>query len=831
MSHFSCDSLSEFPPRMRIGLNQRYEIVRPCGRGGMGIVYQAVEHGLDRPRDVALKQLSKHLSQNPRFVDSVKREAGIARELRHPNIVGVYDYFQWQDEHLVVMEWIDGPTLDQNLYDRPDKKFALERTLEILQPVAAALDYAHRQTPQVVHRDLKPLNIMLNAKGEIKITDFGLSREVKESVTKITGRETSGSLEYMPYEQSMGEPPHPSQDIYALGICAYEFLHGEPPFCRGDIVLQHKEKEPPAIEGVPRPVMEVIRRALAKDSEERYSSAGEFYQALKVAYEKSLLPICPVCNQQTDVPRFTCTECGREDICNTHLAETNTCGECSERIRLDKQKADEERRKGLEEKERRDAEERLKAEKEKRKELEEKARREAEEKRKKELQEIERKKAEELAKEKAVEAERPVPEKSHVLPPKSDPPPTEKTGSPAPSAPKRSRNFLWLIAVAAIIIALINFQPWQRDQEMEPQQTNKVEQKIEHIEPVPRTSLKEKQILTLLSKADKCLAEDKLTLPADENAYEYYQEILKLDSENQRAKSGMQRIADRYNNLGDTQKSESDWLSAIYYYKKVIEIGGSDSGISQKIAQCREEMNKPKTPTPGSLIGGPLPGMKFAHIPGGSFMMGSNHGERDERPVHEVTLKPFFMMTTEVTQAMWVEIMGNNPSHYKGEDRPVERVSWNDCQEFIRKINQKYPGKNYRLPSESEWEYACRAGTTTKYCNGNNESDLERVGWYGGNSGGKTHPVGQKSPNNWDLYDMHGNVWEYCEDWCEDWNRNNYIGAPTDGNARLSPSATHRVRRGGHYFSISLICTSANRDRNFPDNHWGFNGFRLVHSP
>ena len=190
-------------------------------------------------------------------------------------------------------------------------------------------------------------------------------------------------------------------------------------------------------------------------------------------------------------------------------------------------------------------------------------------------------------------------------------------------------------------------------------------------------------------------------------------------------------------------------------------------------------------------ITGPLEGMEFVLIPGGSFMMGSPSSEEgrraDEEPKHRVNIQPFYMMTTEVTQAMWKEVMEDNPSRFKSDSLPVEMVSWNDCQNFIKKLNQLDPGKNYRLPSEAEWEYACRAGTTTKYYSGNNESDLARVGWYGyneGNSNNRTHPVGQKEANSWGLYDMHGNVYE----WCEDRYHDSYKGAPTNGSAWLSPS-------------------------------------------
>jgi formylglycine-generating enzyme required for sulfatase activity len=169
--------------------------------------------------------------------------------------------------------------------------------------------------------------------------------------------------------------------------------------------------------------------------------------------------------------------------------------------------------------------------------------------------------------------------------------------------------------------------------------------------------------------------------------------------------------------------------------------------------------------------------------------------------------------------------MGNNPSHFKGDDLPVEQVSWNEVQDFIRKLNEKEGTDKYRLPSEAEWEYACRAGTTTRYSFGDSESKLGDYAWYRENSGGKmTHPVGKKKPNPWGLYDMDGNVWEWTQDtWYRD-----YDGAPTDGSAWESAYFPLRVRRGGSWDSIAGSCRSASRGNNVPSRRNCFIGFRLL---
>jgi formylglycine-generating enzyme required for sulfatase activity len=213
-------------------------------------------------------------------------------------------------------------------------------------------------------------------------------------------------------------------------------------------------------------------------------------------------------------------------------------------------------------------------------------------------------------------------------------------------------------------------------------------------------------------------------------------------------------------------------------------------------------------------------GMKFILIPAGEFYMGSE--EDEEEPVHKVKINnPFYLGTYPVTQREWKAVMGDNPSKFKGDDLPVEQVSWNDIQEFIKKLNEKEDTDKYRLPSEAEWEYACRAGTTTKYSFGDSESELGDYAWYLDNAGDKTHPVGRKKPNSWGLYDVHGNVWEWVQD---SWH-SNYNGAPNDGSAWESGGG---VFRGGSCSDYARRCRSAVRLRFDPRFRGSVLGFRLL---
>lgn len=230
-------------------------------------------------------------------------------------------------------------------------------------------------------------------------------------------------------------------------------------------------------------------------------------------------------------------------------------------------------------------------------------------------------------------------------------------------------------------------------------------------------------------------------------------------------------------------------------------------------------------------------GMEFVYIPGGSFVMGSPEDEwrRNENEYqHKVTLtQGFSMQTTEVTQGQWKKVMGDNPSHFLncGDSCPVENVNWYQVQDFIKKLNEMENTKSYRLPTEAEWEYACRAGGKSAFGSAEIESEckecgysnqLDQVGWYFRNSDQGTHPVGQKKPNAWGLYDMHGNVWEWCQDWHGKYPFHS-VTDPTGPETGLS-----KIRRGGSWSHYPMFCRSAYRSWVDPDNRFPEVGFRLV---
>lgn len=238
----------------------------------------------------------------------------------------------------------------------------------------------------------------------------------------------------------------------------------------------------------------------------------------------------------------------------------------------------------------------------------------------------------------------------------------------------------------------------------------------------------------------------------------------------------------------------------------------------------------------GSSVKDPS-GIEFILVPAGEFCMGSHSREKRrklwESPVHKVTIeKPFYLGKYPVTQEQWQEIMGTNPSYFKGEKRPVESVSWDEVQVFLHKLNSlenfEENSSIYRLPTEAEWEYAARAGTKSSYFFGDAESKLAEYAWFLENSELETHAVDLKKPNPWGLYDIYGNVGE----WVQDKFHINYKGAPSDGKAWENPfssmSVPVRVRKGGGWNGNAGSCRSAERLFAAQDKKLNSLGFRIV---
>ena len=243
----------------------------------------------------------------------------------------------------------------------------------------------------------------------------------------------------------------------------------------------------------------------------------------------------------------------------------------------------------------------------------------------------------------------------------------------------------------------------------------------------------------------------------------------------------------------------------------------SSSATSQRVNPAPISVTGAKTFT--------VNGVNFTMVPVevGTFQMGSTTGYSDEKPVHTVTLSSYYIGQTEVTQALWKAVMGSNPSNFKGDNLPVENISWNDCQKFITKLNQ-LTGKTFRLPTEAEWEFAARGGNRSQGYQYSGSNTLGDVAWYYDNSSGKTHPVAQKQANELGIYDMSGNVLEWCQDWYGSYS------SSAQSNPTGPTSESYRVRRGGSWRYYAGGCRPAYRNDDI--RHPGISGddlgLRLV---
>ena len=262
-----------------------------------------------------------------------------------------------------------------------------------------------------------------------------------------------------------------------------------------------------------------------------------------------------------------------------------------------------------------------------------------------------------------------------------------------------------------------------------------------------------------------------------------------------------------------------------YYYRMRLntENGKVESETKTFVTNNPNDPNNPNTFTVNGVS------FEMVYVEGGTFDMGATSeqggdAESDEYPVHSVTLSGYYIGKCEVTQELWEAVMGSNPSNFKGAQNPVESVSWNDCQNFIKKLNS-LTGRTFRLPTEAEWEYAARGGKKSLHYKYSGSGNIDDVAWYYDNSGDKTHAVGTKSPNELGICDMSGNV----EEWCSDWYGSYSAGAQT--NPQGPSSGSNRVLRCGSWTEYAGCCSVSNRNYDYPDYSDSYIGLRLVLVP
>ena len=878
----------------------RYRIVRQLGAGGMGSVWLAEDTQLDN-KQFAIKMLPAILVANKRAYRQLKDEALVAMRLVHPNIVQIRAFEENNGNPFLVMDYVDGQTLDDYLAEKGT--LTEEEVIRVLRPIAAALDYAHGEG--VVHRDVKPANVMIRKDGHPFILDFGIAREIQETMTRVTGKLSSGTLLYMSPEQLRGRQPRPAQDVYSFAAMAYECLKGEPPFSHGQIEFQIMNKEPGPLPGGPRSVAAAIMAGLAKKPEDRPSTCAGVLEGQRVTPQgggtqvggggespQSGIPRQPTGHAAPDASH--CCAWKRSLIFAVLGLVAVACGVWCYR---QEQK-------------------------------EEQARIAVEAARQKASIEEANRKAEEAVRQKAAATEVRINarvQQSAV---------GNISGEDGFRAKKDDLDKVFARADALFdekvkrwIEAAQEFSNYVVKAEalikLDGDRLKAVDarRKAEKVKNDAKQAYAEKYASTSWDKAVERLeaadaefvqmqfasaanmfvaAVKQFELCVDESKAEREKAAARAKAEQEareREKAEARAKAER--EAREREKAEAEREAREREKAEARAKAEREARERERRARWRKEGEEFTINDPYSLH------MTMKWCPAGRFTMGSaitEEGRYDNERQHEVTLtKGFWMGQTEVTQGQWKKIMGGetivdlvrkglrddtrydfsggkktlrdvwglsrdgDPMNRCGDlndDVPVYNVSWNEAVELCRRLTQREraegripDGYEYRLPTEAEWEYACRAGTTESLPNGRNirilgkknAPALDDIAWNGGNSsrgfdgrgvdtsgwpekqysGGWAfaREVKGKQPNNWGLYDMIGNVWEWCGDWYEDYP----YGSATDPTG--AATGMFRVSRGGGWDSDVRLCRAARRGGFSPGIRNNNLGFRVALAP
>ena len=963
----------------------RYRVVRSLGQGGMGSVWLAEDTKLDNFK-VAIKMLPSVLVNNRRAYAQVKAEALVSLKLSHPNIATVRAFEEENGNPFLVMDYIEGQTLDDILAERG--KLTEDETVKLLKPVAEALDYAHQQG--VVHRDVKSGNVIIRKDGVPFVLDFGIAREIHETMTRVTGKLSSGTLMYMSPEQLNGASPKPAQDVYSFAAMAYECLKGEPPFSRGQIEYQIVNNKPEPLDPQFANCGPGVMAGLEKLPENRPAScaavlalrhgnfggrssrlsaatrtkgngqpvvqgggkkmwigvglaalalagAGLFRYASVKKAEQSRLSAAQVAFERARTSLKDCEEklgaISREDGFGSRIDEIEekipsritlrdapsflTAAECCDRLERDcrrlltasevrvraktardtaqaaKQKAQgqyasQDAREAWQEAENAYGQGRREFvgfdfEKAQQffvqsKQLYEKAAAEAiavrEERQKAERAQQEQKAKEDelLKRNERKEADQETSDRVVQRGVVGQPGTSRDVFDGISIQGQMKQTYLpftfrhavkipsgWRLEFrcselkddyvrngrmfTACIGEEIGDTGWVVES-----YTPKTEKRtikggngliatVDVSEVRIKRKLDGKSVVLSISRSNSARA------PVDLVA------TIVLCAEDGERRELLAYVGasfvhnQNHFNVVDVSSSGVEIKDVTSGVKRLIRPGSAtgpsvDAGKAEVERKEHEQSGRQHELKAGDTKTIALPGgatMEMVWCPPGSFMMGSpeaEDGRGGNETRHRVTLtQGFWIGKYEVTQQQWESVMGENPSSFKGADRPVEWVSWDDCQMFVRKVNDD--GEvTLSLPTEAQWEYACRAGTATPFSFGQalngDKANCDGSYPYGTTVRGRhrkeTVSVGSYAPNAWGIYDMHGNVLEWCADRYGQY----------DGDVKNPMGATSglcRVARGGGWDSYALCCRSASRSRYVPGLRDFYLGFRLVCSP
>ena len=778
----------------------RFSLVRLLGRGGMGVVWLAQDDKLER--EVALKFLPEAVALDPRSVDDLKQETRRSLELTHPHIVRIYDFFEDDNAAAISMEYVEGGSLARLAVEQPLRCFEPPQLIQWLRQLIDALEYAHTRA-RIVHRDLKPANLMVTQDGELKITDFGISATVTDSMTRVSRLMSSGATPaYSSPQQVMGERPAAADDIYSLGATIFDLVTGKPPFHSGNLLVQVQSKTPDTMrkrreeigvkrEPIPKNWERVVAACLSKEPSERPASARAVLNGLETG-EVVLASDSVAKDESKPAPA---------------PVPVIVVDDKSKAVGGD---ADKDRRHGP-------AFQRVSS--------------------------AVRGHGRWLVpavlglavvvllllwlfsgrEQPDVVVSQPVP-----LQPGSEPGTVSSVSRQQPVQMPPLGTPVQTQTPNGTAQGPTSSEVHQQPQTSRPAANGKP---ADSAPVVPRGASPE-QVRTQnggRTQESVVRAPPPVVVPPPmppTGSIEITSEPLGAIVISGGRELGQTPLAIRSHPTGTVELA----LRLAGYEETTVSARVKENETTRLTTRLR-----PVRSVPGGdhAVSVPEIGINLLWLQPGEFVLGSPESESgpesDEQPQTRVRFtKGFWIGETEVTQAQWRSLMGSNPSSNKGAgDRaPVERVSWEDAARFCQRLNEREraagripAGYVYRLPTEAEWEYACRAGSAGPYA-----GDLAQIA-VSGRRYTNTRAVASLQPNAWGLHDMHGNVAEWTN------SRNGrYPGGTVDD--LVPPSdGTVRIFRGGSFDSSPRSTRSAYRGWVSGDTASNNRGFRVVLAP
>jgi formylglycine-generating enzyme required for sulfatase activity len=851
----------------------RYEVQETLGKGGMGEVLLATDTRLNRK--VAIKRMLGDGAKSQTAVKRFLTEAQSIAALNHFNIVQIHDYGRDKDGPFLIMEYVGGGSL---LDKCREGALPLEEAVELTCQLCDGLGKAH--DAGIIHRDIKPANILLTTDGLPKLTDFGLARQDTGDTGQTMAGAVLGTLDFMPPEQRRDATQTDARsDLWALAATLYQMMTGKSPKViklndvpqsLQDVLGKALEDEKDDRYQTAREFKDALRASLQAGGAGAVLGDGECPQcrtrndsSRKFCSEcaAALRVSCLKCETEIPVWDKVCGDCGGKQ---TELAASKL-----EEFARQREQAEEQRREyrfkdaisiarslaSVEDERIAEhvpwAEEFVTAT-------------EAAWERERESAAAHFKEArthrDAFDYASAIHAVESVPEamrtsevSGYLQQLERDHAESEELIKTISDRVKR-RDLKELLGQVERAVELrgdrtdlqkLAGQLREREEKRREQRDAACNEAtrlfgigdakgaLTMIQSVPSEDLRSSDE-PLRRQLEKIVsAEDELTALVKESKADGVLDPDEVVSMWQATVSYLKLNPGHAKIAGMQQQLEARIQKAPSKYAAFTELAGfwptqPSSVLSQLPANVLNQLpanvlsQLPSNVLSPVIVNMPVKsnsiGMKFAVIPAGEFTMGGGQA-------HQVTLtKAFELGVYEVTQEQYEAVMGKHPSKFKGPQNPVEQVSWDDAVEFCRKLSdlpaEKKAGYVYRLPTEAEWEYSCRAGTTTTYSSGDSESELVDYAWFANNSGNYTHAVGSKKPNPWGLYDMHGNVFEWCQDWYGDYPS----GSVTDPTGAASGSC--RVLRGGSFDDRASNGRSAYRINGLPVYRLIFTGFR-----